>query len=185
MQEILSSEYSAEEIKAALFQMGPTKAPGLDSMNALFYQKFWHIIGDDVINVVLDFLNTGHMEPNINFTHIVLIPKIKSLRKFSDYRLISLCNVIYKIISKVLANRLKQILPQLIAPSQSAFVPSCLITDNFLVAYESLHAMHGRKKGKKGPLALKLDISKAYDRVEWTFLKGVIAKLGFLEVWID
>ena len=95
-----------------------------------------------MINAVLEFLNTGYMEPDLNYTYIVLIPKIKSPEKIFDHRPISLCNVIYKIISKVLANRLKQILPQLIAPSQSAFVPSCLITDNVFIAYETLHAMH-------------------------------------------
>ena len=149
MQEVLSSKYSAEEIKAALFQMGPTKTPSPDGMNALFYQKFWHIVGNDVINVVLDLLNTGNMVSNINYIHIVLIPKVKSLEKMSDYRPINLCNVIYKIISKVLANRLKLILPQLISPTQNAFVLGCLITDNVLVAYETLHVMHFRKKGKK------------------------------------
>ena len=111
MIEILSSEYTADEVKSALFQMGPTKAPGPDGMNALFYQKFWHIVGDDVTNAVLNFLNSGNMDPEINYTHIVLIPKLKSPEKMSDYRPISLCNVIYKIISKVLANRMKKILP--------------------------------------------------------------------------
>ena len=103
----------------------------------------------------------------------------------ADFRLISLCNVIYKIISKVLVNRLKLILPQINTSSQSAFVPGRLITDNVLVAYETLHVMHVRKKGKKGALALKFDVNKAYDRVEWDFLKGMMIKLGFLEVWVD
>ena len=80
-------------------------------MNALFYQKYWHVVGDDMITAVLDFLNSGNMIPEINYTHIVLIPKVKFLEKNSDFRSISLCNVIYKIISKVLANKLKQILP--------------------------------------------------------------------------
>ena len=149
MLNILLEEFSADEVKTALFQMSPTKTPGSDGMNALFYQKFWHIVSNDVTNAVLDFLNTGFMLLELNYTHIVLIPKVKSPEKISDFRPISLCNVIYKIISKVLANRLKLILPQLISPSQSAFVPGRLITDNMLVANETLHAMHGSKKGKK------------------------------------
>ena len=107
IRDLLSREYNPEEIKAALFQMGPTKAPGPGSMNALFYQKFWHIVGNDVITAVLDFLNNGNMLPEINHTNIVLIPKVKDPKKMSDFRPISLCNVIYKIIFKVLANRLK------------------------------------------------------------------------------
>ena len=154
-------------------------------MNVLFYQKFWHIVGNDVSSAVLDFLNSGIMIPEISYTHIVLIPKVKSSKKMIDFRPISLCNVIYKIISKVIANRLKTILPQLISPTQSAFVPGRLITDNVLLAYETLHAMHGRKKGKKGALALKLDVSKAYDRVKWDFLRGMMVRLGFLKEWID
>ena len=87
--------------------MGTTKAPGPNDMNALFYQKFWHVVGEVVVIAVLDFLNDRIMLPTLNHTNIVLIPKVKNSEKMSNFRSISLCNVIYKIISKVLANRLK------------------------------------------------------------------------------
>ena len=125
------------------------------------------------------------MLPDLNHTNIVLIPKVKNPEKMSKFRPISLCNVIYKVISKVLANRLKQVLPDIISPTQSAFVPGRLITDNVIVAYEVLHSMHARKKGKTDALALKLDVIKAYDQVEWLFLQGIMQKLGFPEKWIE
>ena len=125
------------------------------------------------------------MLPDLNHTNTVLILKVKNSEKMSEYRLISLCNVVYKIISKVLANRLKQVLPDIISPTESAFVPGRLITNNVIVAYEALHSMHARNKGKTSSLALKLDVSKAYDRVEWVFLHGVMQKFGFPEKWIE
>ena len=143
----------------------------------MLFRSFWHIVGDSVVLAVLDFLNNGNMLLDINHTNIVLTPKVKNPERMFEFRPISLCNVIYKIISKVLANRLKHVLPQILSPTQSAFVPGRLITD-LLVAYETLHTMHSRKKGKKGSLALKLDISKAYDRVEWHFLQSIIEKMG-------
>lgn len=185
MQKYLSRDYSVDEIKATLFQMRPTKVPGLDGMNALFYQNCWHIVGDDVTAVVLDFLNSSLMLPKINYTDIVLIPKIKLPKRISDYRPISLSNVIYKIIPKVLTNKLKIILPHLISQSQSAFVPRRLITDNVLVAYESLHSIHNKRSGNKGSLALKLDFSKAYDRVEWDFLKRIMSNLGLRDMQVE
>ena len=184
MHQILSSDFTADEIKATLFLMGPTKALGPNGMNALFYQKFWHVVGDNAISTVLDYLNSGVMHPDINHTNIVLVLKVKNPEKMFDFRPISLCNVSYKIISKVLANKLKQILPTIISPTQSAFVLGRLIIDNILVAYETLHSMHVRKKGKKGSIAMKLDISKAYDRVEWPFLQGMMQRMGFPNRWI-
>jgi hypothetical protein len=125
------------------------------------------------------------MPPFLNATNIALIPKTKNPASVSDFRPISLCNVVYKLISKVLANRLKFILNSIISPVQSAFIPGRMITDNVLAAYETLHTMHSWMGGKKGYMAVKLDISKAYDRVEWRFLEAVMFKMGFATRWVQ
>lgn len=96
--------------------------------------------------------------------------------KVTDLRPISLCNVLYKIISKVLANRLKKVLPSVISMNQSAFVPGQLISDNILIAYELTHFLKNKKHGTESFAAIKLDMSKAYDRVEWSFLEAMMLK---------
>ena len=120
----------------------------------------------------------------MSYTHIVLIPKINEPKSVSDYRPISLGNVVSRIVSKVLANWLKQILPNVISDSHSAFVPNRLITDNTTVAFEVLHRMRNKRTGKKWQMAIKLDFSKAYNRVEWVFLQEIMLKLGFDDRWV-
>lgn len=134
---------------------------------------------------MLNFLNAGHMPVDINYTHVALIPKVKNPSKMTDLRPISLCNVSYKLISKVLANRLKVILPDNIDENQSVFVPGRLITDNILLSSEIFHFMKHNQAKKRGLMALKLDISKAYDRMEWDFIACVMIKMGFPAIWID
>jgi hypothetical protein len=135
-------------------------------------------LGPTITSAVLDFLNGGAMPEAINQTTIVLIPKVKNQQDVKQFRPISLCNVIYKLCSEVLANRLRGFLDDIISEEQSAFVPGILITDNILIAYECTHYLK-RKKGKIGACAIKLDMAKAYDQVEWIFLEGMLLRLGF------
>ena len=173
MNEELLTDFKAEEVWFALKQMHPTKAPRPDGMSPIFFKHYWDIVGPEVVKCVLTALNLGIMPSGLNETHICLIPKVKSPQKITEYRPISLCNVVYKLISKVLANRLKRVLAAVIDDSQSAFVPGRLITDNVLVAFKTMHYIDQRKKGKEALMAIKLDMSKAYDRVEWVYLEAM------------
>ena len=128
---------------------------------------------------MLSCLNSGTIPASLNHTYITLVPKSKSPKRVTEFRPISLCNILYKLIAKVLANRLKSLLPHVVSESQSAFQLDKAISDNILVAFETLHHMKMKKSGKEGYMAMKLDMSKAYDRVEWIFLKSLMLKLGF------
>jgi hypothetical protein len=184
MSEALSQEYTNEEIKSALFQMGPTKAPGPDGFPTIFYQRHWDLLEQDICSAVRGFLSGKDILEGFNDSIIVLIPKVNNPDSLSNFRPISLCNVVYKIASKVLANRLKITLPKIVSEQQSVLVPGRLITDNVLISYECRNTI--KKQRAKNPFyALKIDMTKAYDRVEWGYLKGVLVKLGFEANWID
>ena len=166
MNDDLLQEFREEEVRRALKQMHPTKSPGPDGMSPVFFQSYWDVVGPQVVDCVLNTIKTGVMPNGLNDTFICLIPKVNCPQKMSEFRPISLCNVIYKMVSKVLANRLKKVLPAVISEAQSAFVPGRQIIDNVLVAFETMHYINQKRMGKKGLMAIKLDMSKAYDRVE-------------------
>lgn len=172
-----------DEIKAAVNQMGGLKAPGPDGFQGIFYQSYWDIILNEVNGLVKDFMGAVGIMRKINSTHIVLIPKVTCPESVSQYRPISLCNFSFKILSKVLANRLKPFLPELISLMQNAFIAERLIQENIGLAHELFHFLKLRKAKWKYDLAIKLDMHKAYDRVEWDFLEAVMLKLGFCSGW--
>ena len=139
MNKELLAKFKAAEIWKALKQMHPTKAPGPNGMSPLFFHQYWDVVGSYVISCVLEVLNLGVLPCKLNETYICLIPMVASPQKITEFRPISLCNVVYKTISKVLVNRLKKILREVIDEAQSTFVPGRSITDNVLVAFEMMH----------------------------------------------
>ncbi|KAH1129232.1 hypothetical protein J1N35_000610 [Gossypium stocksii] len=116
---------------------------------------------------------------------IILILKIKEAIDISNFHLISLCRVVYKIISKTLTNCLKIALPNCISQNQSAFVSGRMIHDNIFIAHELVHYLQSSKNGLNKGLVIKLDMSKAYDWVEWDFIEKVMKKIGFMNSWVN
>ena len=136
MNENLIKPVEEMEIKSALFSMSPDKAPGADGMSPIFFQKFWNIIKNDMVKAVQSFFHSGHLLKNVNHIVITLIPKVLNPTSLKLYRPISLCNTMYKIIAKILANRLKSVLHCCICKNQSAFIPGRQILDNIMLSHE-------------------------------------------------
>ena len=172
------------EIKKALFSMHPHKSPGPDGMSPLFFQKCWSIVGMDICIAVKEFFSSSKILKAVNHTLISLIPTIKNPTSIAHYRPISLCNVVYKIISKVLSDRIKVCLPKCISESQSAFIKGRQILDNIVIAHECMHCLKNLRSGRESYMAVKLDMAKAFDRVEWLFLKRVMIKMGFHPIFV-
>ena len=164
--------------------MRSNAAPGPDGLNAEFYKSSWDWTGKDVIKLVSDFYNNAHLQPELNMTHIAMIPKINNPMTPKDYRPISLCNVVYKIIAKSLAERIKSHLPHIIHPSQTAFIKGRHIASNIIIAQEILHSFN-LKNWKHKAFLLKVDLAKAFDRIEWHFIVSALKRQGFKDKFVD
>eukprot|EP00253_Pinus_taeda_P011878 PITA_11878 len=158
----LCREITLGEVEEAVNSMPNDKAPGPDGFTINFYKACWHIVKQEVWDVVEDSRKSGSTLKSINSTFIVLIPKGEEANTPEKFRPIALCNVIYKIISKVIANRLKPILPGIISEEQSGYVEGRQILDNILLAQEMIHTLHSRKETR---MLMQLDLLKAYDKV--------------------
>lgn len=159
--------------------MHPTKAPGPYGLPSLFFQKYWSIVGRGVTKLAMDILNHYKNPVYRNSAFITLIPKHKNPSTPKYFRPISMCNMVMKIVTRAIANRLKGILPYIISEEQSAFVKGRLITDNVMIFMECFHWIKNKNKGKKETMGLKLDMSKAYDKIEWDFVLGALKDLEF------
>ncbi|GJU01387.1 hypothetical protein Tco_1111725 [Tanacetum coccineum] len=170
-------EVTNKEVKDALFSMGDDKSPGPDGYTAAFFKEAWSIVEVDVSNAIREFFRNGTILKELNHTIIALIPKVKAPMRVNDYRPISCCNVLFKCISKIIANRIKYCLKFIVSPNQSAFVPGRSITDNILLTQELMHNYHLDRGIPR--CAFKVDIQKAYDTVDWSFLRMILHGFGF------
>ena len=154
-----------EEVRQALFAIESNKTPGPDGFGAGFFKHYWDLINEDLYQCILEFFRNGRMLRQINHTFIALIPKIENPSQTHHFWPISLCSTMHKTIAKILVNRLRPLLSKIISPVQSAFVPGRSIHYNILMTHEIMHKFK-ILKGNTAWVGLKLDMEKAYDRLE-------------------
>ncbi|CAL1400664.1 unnamed protein product [Linum trigynum] len=169
----------AGKITSVIKKMKRSKAPGPDGFPAEFFQDNWSLVGPVTIKAIMEFFDTGTLRREVNCTILTLIPKVPNAGFIKYFRPISCCNFIYKCISKILVNRLKEVLPQLISSNQTASIKGRLITDNIILAHEMVKWY--KRKNVSSRCALKIDIMKTFDNVDWGFLVTVMLAMGLPE----
>ena len=168
--------FTKEEVRAALYELNGKKAPGPNGFTAAFWQFSWNTIKSEVMAIFKDFFDTGKFVKSLNSTFIVMIPKKEGAEDQKDFRPISLVGSLYKLIAKVLTNRLKKVMSRLVNKAQNAFVEGRQIMDASLIANEVIDSM---VKGKERGILCKLNIEKAYDKINWKFLVSILKEMGF------
>ncbi|XP_019158195.1 PREDICTED: uncharacterized protein LOC109154910 [Ipomoea nil] len=176
--ESLIKPADSHEVKKAVFGMKRMGSPGPDDIQAAFYQDYWDEVGNSITMFVNEALATGKVPISFLESFITLIPKKTNPESAADFRPITLLNVIFKIVSKVLVNRMRPIMINLVGPHQNSFLPGRSTMDNIVLTQEVMHSIN-QKKGKKGSLVMKIDLHKAYDSINWGFLKTVLSDFGF------
>nr|XP_009598913.1 uncharacterized protein LOC104094650 [Nicotiana tomentosiformis] len=173
---------SKEEVKQVNFDIDRGSTGGPDGFNGRFFQQTWDIIEEDIYNMVLEVMNGRELSKFITHTCLVLIPKVENPQSFFELRPISLSNVTQTIITKLLNNKFSRLLPKIIFPNQSEFIKGRAIRENVLLAQDIISSINQKNTGNN--VLIKLDMNKAYDRISWMFLCGVLRKMGFAEQWI-
>ena len=180
----LQASFTAQDIKEAMEDIHGTKSPGSDGFSSAFFHRHWDTIGDSVVTAVNHFLTTGFLLKEWNSTILVLIPKQNPPEEVNHLRPISLCNTIYKCAAKCMVKRMKPLLPDLISGFQNAFIPGRHMEDNILISHELLHIINKQRGQQRHLAALKLDMNKAYDRVNWMFILKILTAYGFPPHWV-
>ncbi|XP_061352346.1 uncharacterized protein LOC133297248 [Gastrolobium bilobum] len=170
---MLSINSSEVEIKRALFHMDSYKALGVDGFPAAFFQVNWDKLKTQLVQHIHSIWENPDLVATINSTLIVLIPKENNPSQMSQFRPIYLCPVIYKVLSKIVVQRMFGLMDKIISPVQASFVPGRHIQDNIIIVQELIHSMH-RMKGRKTFMAIKVDLEKAYDRLNWDFIQKTL-----------
>ena len=166
-----------------MFDIPDDKAPGIDGFNSCFYKHCWDIVGEEISEAVLEVFRTGKLLKAINMTSLTLIPKVKCPANVSEFRPIACCSVLYKCITKLISEKLNSILPDIISPSQGAFVTGRSILHNVLICQDIVKVY--KRRSTRGSYLLKLDLKKAYDTVNWSFLRQMMNGVGFPEQFTE
>jgi hypothetical protein len=176
----LITPFSEAELKTAVWDCDSFKSPGPDRVNFGFFKDFWVEMKGDVMRFISEFHRNGKLTKGLNSTFIALIPKVDSPQRLNDFRPISLVGSLYKILAKILANRLRAVIGSVISETQTAFVKDRQILDGILIANE---VGDEARKAKKELLLFKVDFEKAYDSVDWGYLDAVMGKMDFPPRW--
>ena len=178
----LEVRFSKEEVSTAIAGLNGEKTPGPNGFPIAFWSFCWEFVKDEVIEFFKEFYEKKKFVKSLNATFLVLIPKKGNVEDVKDYKPISLLGSLYKILTKVLANRLRRVLDKVISPSQNAFVEGRQILDAALIANEAVDSMLRRNDGG---VVYKLDIEKAYDHVNWEYVLEVMRRMGFGQRWLS
>ena len=177
LQDALLAPVALDEIRHVVFSIANEKAPGPDGYSSFFFKQTWPIVGGDFCAAIQDFFHTGRLLKQVSHSIIALVPKSGNVSSPADFRPISCCNVIYKVLSKILASRFAQVLHEMVSPMQNAFLGGRYMSDNINLVQELLR-QYCRKRSSPRCL-LKVDFKKAFDSVQWDFLESLLCHLGF------
>ncbi|GKV27405.1 hypothetical protein SLEP1_g36578 [Rubroshorea leprosula] len=172
----LTAAFSEKEIKETVWECEDSKSPGPDGFNFRFVKAMWEDIKADVVGFVQEFQKHGKIVKGSNASFIVLIPKVENPQKIEEYRPISLIGVMYKILAKLLANRLRKV----IGEQQMAFIRGRQLAEGVVIANEVIDEA---KRNKKKSFIFKVDFEKAYDKVCWGFIDYMLTRMGFCGIW--